>query len=77
MSTATANETKTIPWESTLRRALAVQEIYLQHKHEGVMNTFIYRRFVKPQVPISERTFQRYLEIPAKKLLRKYYNYED
>lgn len=60
--------------ESTARRALEVQEIYLHHKEEDLPNRYIYRKYIKPLFHISERTFYRYLGRNVKKELRQLEN---
>jgi hypothetical protein len=56
--------------ESVLRRALAVQEVYLEIKEPDLPNTYIYRKYIKPRFHISERTFYRYLNRNVKRELR-------
>lgn len=60
--------------ESTARRALAVQEIYLEHSPRGLSNAYIYRHYIRPVFFISERTFYRYLDRNAKKEIRQIEN---
>lgn len=58
--------------ESTTRRALAIQEIYLEHSARGLSNVYIFRNYIKPVYFISERTFYRYLGRNAKKEVRQF-----
>lgn len=51
-------------------RAKAIQEIVLEHKARGASQTWIYLNVVNPLFFISKRTFDRYLSINAKKLLK-------
>lgn len=62
--------------KNTLLKVLAVQEVYLEHKHEGVTNVYIFKKHIKPVFFISERTFYRYLGINAKKEIRQFENNE-
>lgn len=62
--------------ESSTRRAIAVQEIYLEHAGRGVSNVYIYENYIRPVYFISERTFYRYLARNAKKELRRFENQE-
>ena len=54
-----------------LKRVLAIQTIYRAHKREEVTSIGIFRAHVHPTYFISPRTFYRYLEIPAAKLLKE------
>ena len=60
--------------ESFIRRAMQVQEIYLEHTNKGVSNRYIYRKYIYPVYYISERTFYRYLARNAKKEIRELEN---
>lgn len=58
--------------ESTVRRALAVQEIYLEHQERELPNIYIFRQYIRPVYHISERTFYRYLGMNAKRLVKQF-----
>ena len=53
-----------------LLRALKFQNIVLKHQKCGATQTWIYENIVKPDYPISKSTFDRYMAINAKKLLK-------
>jgi hypothetical protein len=57
--------------ESSIRRALEVQEIYLRFKQDDLPDIWIYRRHIKPRFHVSIRTFYRYLARNAKKELKE------
>lgn len=56
---------------SYLRRVQHVMEEYQRHKRDGVMDIWIFRTHIKPKYLISYRTFKRYLDVPATRLLRE------
>lgn len=53
------------------RKVLAVQEIYLAKKEEGITNKYVYEKHIKDRFFISIRTFYSYLPINAKRELRE------
>lgn len=58
--------------ENTIRKALAVQEVYLVYQGRHLSNVKIYELHIKEQFFISERTFYRYLSMNARKLVRQF-----
>lgn len=56
---------------STALAALAVMDVYQQHKQEDIPDKRIWRRYLKPRFGISYSTFLRYLAMPAKKIVRE------
>jgi hypothetical protein len=53
-----------------LKKVLEIQIIYRAHKREEVTSIGIFRIHIRDKYFCSERTFYRYLEIPAAKLLK-------
>ena len=53
-----------------LVKIVEIQNIYLQHKEEGVTGEFIYHKIIRPNYFISRATFYKYLRRNAKKELR-------
>lgn len=56
--------------ESTVRRALEVQAIYLEKKEDDLPTVYIYRKYIKPIYHISLRTFYRYLGRNARREIK-------
>ncbi len=57
--------------ENFLKGVLIVQDIYLQHSDSGLNNREIFKRYVNPNYPMSERTFYEYLALNARKELKE------
>jgi hypothetical protein len=57
--------------ENFLKGVLIVQDIYLQHSDSGLNNREIFKRYVNPSYPMTERTFYEYLAINARKELKE------
>jgi hypothetical protein len=58
-------------YQTTIKKAHAVQEVYREHKKEGVTNIGIYRKYIKNQFFISEKTFYSLLTVNVNQELRK------
>lgn len=54
-----------------LKRIIAVQDTVIEHQKRGATQAWIYRNVVSSTFFISERTFNRYLCINAKKELKE------
>lgn len=54
-----------------LRRVIEVQNIALEYKQKGCSQKWIYDNVVKNKYHISRSTFNNYMCVPAKSLLRK------
>lgn len=54
-----------------LKRVIDTQEIYLEHCDSGLSNREIFKQFIEPCWIITERTFYKYLAIPAKRDLKR------
>lgn len=63
--------------ESVVRRALEVQEIYLEHKEADLPDTYIYRKYIRPRFHISIRTFRRYLGRNARREIKQFQSNDD
>lgn len=59
---------------NTLRRIVAIQEITLKEKENGLTQREIYRRFIRGRYYISMSTYQRYLCVNARRMLRETFN---
>jgi hypothetical protein len=57
--------------KNLLRRAIKVQDIYLEHRDSGLSNREIYKRYIKYRWDITEATFYNYLALPAKRDLKR------
>ncbi|MHC1780044.1 MAG: hypothetical protein AB9922_07380 [Bacteroidales bacterium] len=53
-----------------LQKIVEIQEIVLAEKQRGVSQAWIYRQRISEKFHISESTFNRYMGINAKELLR-------
>lgn len=58
-----------------LLKVLKVQEVYLEHKQEGVTDVHVFRTYIEEQFFICERTFRKYLGINAKRELKQIKEY--
>jgi hypothetical protein len=54
-----------------LERIIEIQEITLSEKQRGASQKWIYINLIRRPFRISERTYNRYLGIPAKKQLKE------
>ena len=54
-----------------LRKVIAVQKTFLEHRDSGLTQTAIWRKHIRDQYFIERGTFYRYLAIPAKKLYKE------
>ncbi len=54
-----------------LLRVIKVQELYQLHKQDDLPDTKIFRRYIYPVYPMTIRTFQNYMELPAKRELKE------
>lgn len=54
-----------------LGRIIEIQEITLSEKQRGASQRWIFINLIEPRYHISERTYYRYMEIPAKKHLKE------
>lgn len=59
-----------------LLTALKVQEIYLSHKYKngvdtGLSNRYIFKNYIYPIYPMTERTFYNFLDLSPKAELKK------
>lgn len=59
--------------KNTLLKAIKVQNITLEHTRKGVTQEWVFENLVKDNFFISKRTYDRYLSINAKKLLKDLY----
>jgi hypothetical protein len=57
-----------------LKRVLAIQEIALHHRAQGLFFKEIYHLYVENQYGISKRTFDHYMGINARKELKELEN---
>ena len=57
--------------KNLLRRAIKVQDVYLEHCESGLSNREIFKRYIKDRWDITERTFYEYLALPAKRDLKR------
>lgn len=57
----------------TLLKAIKVQNITLEHTRKGVTQEWVYSHLIKDSFFISKRTYNRYLGLNAKKLLKELY----
>ncbi|MBQ4278339.1 MAG: hypothetical protein IJC16_00100 [Rikenellaceae bacterium] len=48
-----------------------IQNITLEHKRRGATQRWIYRELIRERFYIAESTYNRYLALPAKAMLRK------
>ena len=53
------------------RRVIAVQELVLLYKKQGVSQKYIYQVYIESQYQISYSTYNSWLAIPAKRNLRR------
>jgi len=53
------------------KRIIEVQEVALPEWERGVPFSVIYHRYIKKRFHISERTFNAYLGVPAKRKLKE------
>lgn len=54
-----------------LQRAKAIQDLYNEHKRDGVTTAYIFRTYIQPRFYISIATFYNYLSVPAIRELKK------
>lgn len=54
-----------------LKKVVAVQECYLEHKKEYNTTRYVHREYIAPTFFISIRTLYQYLGINAKRELRQ------
>lgn len=54
-----------------LLRVLAVQNLYNEHKHDGVTVRHVFYKHIYPKFPMSYSTFYEYLAVNARCELRK------
>ncbi len=57
--------------ENFLTKVLAVQDIVLRERNNGLFYKEIYHKYIEKQFHISKRTFDTYIGINAKKQLRE------
>ena len=53
------------------RRVIAVQELVLLYKKQGVSQKYIYQVYIESQYQISYSTYNSWLAIPAKRNLKR------
>lgn len=54
-----------------LQRIIEIQEITLRHKKRGVTQLHVYEKYIRPRFLISLRTYNNYLGINAKSLIKQ------
>ena len=54
-------------------KIVLIQEEYLKYNKRGVQQLFIFKNYIQPRFFISLSTFKRYLDIPARRILRDKY----
>lgn len=54
-----------------LLRAKAIQDLYNEHKKEGVTTMHVFRTYIRPRFFISISAFYNYLSVPATRELKK------
>lgn len=55
-----------------LEKVIHVQEVYQLHKkNDGITDRWIWKTHIKPNVHIGYRSMKNYLQIPAKRELKK------
>lgn len=59
------------------KRIIKVQEVYAEHKREGLTDVYIFRKHVKPTFCISYRTYTKYLATNAKREIRLIEEYKE
>jgi hypothetical protein len=59
---------------TTIEKAKDVQDLYREHKKEGVTTVGIYRKYIKNKFFISERVFYRLLAVNVNQELRRLEN---
>jgi hypothetical protein len=59
--------------KNTLLKIVKIQNITLENTRKGITQTWVYNNLIKDQFFLSKRTYDRYLGVPAKKLLKDLY----
>lgn len=54
-----------------LLRAKAIQDLYSEHKKDGVTTMHVFRTYIRPRFFISVSAFYNYLSVPAARELKK------
>lgn len=55
-----------------LEKVIIVQEVYQLHKkNDGITDRWIWKTYIKPTVCIGYRSMKNYLQIPAKRELKR------
>jgi len=54
-----------------LQKIIDIQNVYLEHKANGVTGEYIYQRYISNVYRISRGTFYRYLGINAKRKIKE------
>lgn len=57
--------------ENKLQKIIEIQEITLLHKNKGATQQYIYETYIRPRFFISLRTYNSYLGINAKNLIKQ------
>lgn len=57
--------------KNTLMKICKVQDIVLEHKKHGVSQRYVYEHAIRDTYFISYSTFNRWLSLPAKQMLRQ------
>jgi len=55
-----------------LKKIVEIQNITLEYKKKGVSQKYIFNNFIKDRFCISQRTYDSYLSINAKKMLKEF-----
>ena len=53
------------------QRVIAIQEIVMRYKNQGVSQKYIYEQYIEAQYQISFSTYNSWLSIPAKRNLKR------
>jgi hypothetical protein len=56
--------------ENYYKRIIEIQELTIKHRKQGLFFKEIYHKYIEVQYKISKRTYDSYLGINAKKLLK-------
>lgn len=54
-----------------LKRVIAIQDVTMKYKQIGLSQVEIFKRHIEPHWSISKSTYDRYLALPAKRILKQ------